>query len=268
LFGATSGFCALVAFGFLFQDWLRGSTESATALLTYIIVFAAALVSSVAGFAFSALAGSGLVHLYASPAQAVRIMALCSVAIQFYAVIALWRSIDWHRLAPFLVGGTLTVPIGVRLLAHVSFPVFALALGLFLIGYSLYMLLRRSGRVWTGNGWIDAAVGALGGITGGLAAFPGAFVTVWCGMRGWDKSAQRAVYQPYILVMQLLTIACMHEDSPHAPVGHAGMTYLAATLFAAHLGLGVFRALNNQQFGYMVSTLLMASGVLLIARSI
>jgi hypothetical protein len=46
------------------------------------------------------------------------------------------------------------------------------------------------------------------------------------------------------------------------------MTYLAATLFAAHLGLGVFRALNNQQFGYMVSTLLMASGVLLIARSI
>jgi hypothetical protein len=43
---------------------------------------------------------------------------------------------------------------------------------------------------------------------------------------------------------------------------------MAATLFAAHLGLGVFRALNNRQFGYVVNGLLMVSGVLLIAQVI
>ncbi len=36
-------------------------------------------------------------------------------------------------------------------------------------------------------------------ITGGLAGFPGAFVTIWCGLKGWDKAHQRGVYQPFIL---------------------------------------------------------------------
>ena len=53
------------------------------------------------------------------------------------------------------------------------------------------------------------AVGSLGGITGPLAALPGAFVAIWCGMRGWDKVVQRSVYQPFILIMQLLTLGAL-----------------------------------------------------------
>jgi hypothetical protein len=46
--------------------------------------------------------------------------------------------------------------------------------------------------------------GALSGFVarnGGLAEFPGAFVTIWCGLNGWDKARQRGVYQPFILGM-------------------------------------------------------------------
>ena len=139
-------------------------------------------------------------------------------------------------------------------------------LGSFLIGYSVYMLIRRPQQAWKGNGWVDAAVGALGGISGGLAAFPGAFVTIWCAVRGWDKSTQRAVYQPYILIMQLVTLACMQAQRVQMQVGYASLAYMAAALFAAHLGLGVFRTLSNRQFGHVVNGLLMVSGVLLIAR--
>ena len=39
-------------------------------------------------------------------------------------------------------------------------------------------------------------------------------MTIWCSMRGWDKQQQRAVYQPYILAMQLLTIICLHWLAP------------------------------------------------------
>jgi len=39
-------------------------------------------------------------------------------------------------------------------------------------------------------------------------------VTIWCSMRGWDKLRQRATYQPYILAMQLLTIACLQWQAP------------------------------------------------------
>ena len=72
--------------------------------------------------------------------------------------------------------------------------------------------MAPQGRTWAGSWWIDVCVGALGGITGGLAAFPGAFVTIWCSVRGWDKSVQRAVTQPFILAMQLITLATMQAQ--------------------------------------------------------
>ena len=62
------------------------------------------------------------------------------------------------------------------------------------------MLFRSTPRVTKGGPLADLAVGALGGITGPLAAFPGAFLTIWCGMRGWDKVAQRSIYQPDIRI--------------------------------------------------------------------
>jgi hypothetical protein len=44
-------------------------------------------------------------------------------------------------------------------------------------------------------------------------AFPGAFVTIWCGLKGWSKERQRALYQPFILLTQvaaLLLIVLAH----------------------------------------------------------
>jgi hypothetical protein len=75
-------------------------------------------------------------------------------------------------------------------------------MGVGLVCYGLYMLMRRPARLGSGpSPTADALAGALGGLTGPLAAFPGAGVTIWCSMRGWDKVGQRAVYQPYILLM-------------------------------------------------------------------
>ena len=59
------------------------------------VVLLAALVSSIAGFAFAALAGSALAYLRFDPVQAVMTMALCSIAMQAYAVWQLRASIRW-----------------------------------------------------------------------------------------------------------------------------------------------------------------------------
>src|SRR5262245_60546187 len=50
------------------------------------VVMLAALVSSIAGFAFCALAGGALAYLNVEPVHAVRTMVVCSIAIQLYAV--------------------------------------------------------------------------------------------------------------------------------------------------------------------------------------
>jgi uncharacterized protein len=117
-----------------------------------------------------------------------------------------------------------------------------------------------------GDGWRGAVAGALGGLTGGLAGIPGAPVTIWCSMRGWDKLRQRAVYQPYILVMQIATITCLRWQAPE----RAGIVYdlklVPFALVGAVCGLAVFRRMSNRQFQVAVSVLLVVSGVGLLAR--
>ena len=206
-------------------------------------------------------------HLYDRPSQAVEIMVLCSIAIQLYCVIAMRGSIEWRRLRPFLVGGVACVPVGVWLLSKVSYGAFTMGLGVFLTAYGAMMLSRPQGRTWAGSWWIDVWVGALGGLTGGLAGFPGAFVTVWCSMRGWDKSAQRGVTQPFILAMQLITLGTMHASHLTVHVDSLRIEGMLAVLFAAFIGMRVFRSLSNRQFSWVLNTLLLVSGALMILRA-
>ena len=229
------------------------------------VVLAAALVSSVAGFAFSALAGSALAHLHVDPVRAVETMVVCSIASQLYAVWKVRTEIRWRRVAPMLAGGVLTVPLGVWLLHHVAAMVYALALGIFMIAYGCYAVARRAQRVFRGNIWLDAAAGALGGISGGLAGFPGAFVTIWCSLRGWDKLRQRATYQPYILVMQVVTLACLWSSASAAALWHA-TAFVPFALLGALAGFALFERMSDNQFGKAVGALLVVSGAGLLAR--
>jgi len=236
------------------------------AIATALVMLVAALVSSVAGFAFCALAGSALAWLGTEPVKAVEAMVLCSIANQLYAVWAIRDAIRWKALLPMLAAGTVTIPFGVWLLLHVDAAYYAAGLGVFLIAYASYMLLRRTTHVVHGTVFRDALAGALGGITGGLAGIPGSAVTIWCGMRGWDKLQQRAVYQPYILAMQIVTILCLRFQSPIRMNLAHDLRFVPFAVLGAMGGLAVFRRLTNSQFQVAVSVLLAVSGVGLLAR--
>jgi uncharacterized membrane protein YfcA len=159
------------------------------------IVAGSALVASIGGFAFSALAGSAFAYLGLDPVHAVHTLVVCSTATQLYFVWKIREAIRWRPLWPMILAGALAVPLGVWLLRHVASSVYAIGLGIFLCAYGSYAMLRRQGRVFGNSAAIDAIAGALGGLTGGLAGLPGPSVTIWCSLRGWDKLAQRAVYQ-------------------------------------------------------------------------
>ena len=145
---------------------------------------------------------------------------------------------------------------------------YAAGVGAFMIAYGSYVALRSDAWTVRGNRWADAAAGALGGVAGGLAGLPGSFVTIWCSLRAWDKLKQRAVYQPYILAMQLVTLACMRwQAPPRGGVARApGLVPLA--LAGAVIGMAIFRRLSNGQFKAAVSILLVVSGLGLLARAL
>jgi uncharacterized protein len=231
------------------------------------IVFGAAALSSIAGFAFSALCGALLFHVMA-PVSAVQLMIVCSIAMQASSVVALRNSIDWSLLRRFLLGGIIGLPFGVYLLLHLEAGVYSPILGGFLIAYGAYMLIRPVAAVRWRSPWLDLSAGFLGGITGGFAGFPGAFVTIWCALKGDAKDRQRGIYQPYILIMQVLALAAISwaASGPRSLALSQGLSplfYLPAALLGTWCGLGWYSRLSDAQFRKIINLLLIASGIAL-----
>jgi uncharacterized membrane protein YfcA len=259
--------CTLVASANLATLILEHRDKGWLSVVVAAVLMLCALVSSIAGFAFAALAGSALAYLGIDRVHAVQMMVVCSIATQLYAVWKIHASIRWVSLWPMILAGSITIPLGVWLLVHVDGPVYAAGLGTFVACYAFYVLLRRGASIVRGNAWHDAIAGALGGVAGGLAGFPGSFVTIWCSMRGWDKLQQRAVYQPYILAMQIVAIVCLRWQAPADSDIAQALVFVPFALWGAIAGLAVFQCLTNRQFQVALSVLLAISGVGLLSRA-
>lgn len=122
---AVAGFAALAA---------RALEVSA---LGAVSIFAAATLSSIGGFAFSALCAPLLAQLDMAPVRMVQTMALCSVAIQGWSVWMSRRDIDLAALAPLLAGGLCALPAGVSVLTQLPAGGYATPVGVLAAGYGL-----------------------------------------------------------------------------------------------------------------------------------
>lgn len=237
-----------------------------TSAVAVAAVFIAASVSSIAGFAFSAICGAMLFHLFADPVYSVQIMMVCSVAGQALMVWSLRRSIPWRQLAIFLAGAAPGLPVGLFVLLSGQSSLYSASFGVLLVAYASYMLLRPVTVVRTQHVLLDVFAGFLGGVTGGLAAFPGAFVTIWCGLKGWDKERQRSLYQPFILIVQLIAIGVLATFGLTRGASNVaglldGFLYLPAMLGGCALGMSWFRRMSDRHFTIIVNWLLIASGI-------
>lgn len=241
-----------------------GLTAATPALFAVLL---ASTLSSIAGFAFSAICGVMLVPLINDPVQVVETMMVCSIAIQSLSVVVLWRDIEWSYLPPFLLGGLIGLPAGVELLIHLHPTQFRQAIGALLIVYAAYALLKRPIVISSGGKLADASIGFLGGITGGLAGFPGAPVTVWCALRGWSKTRQRTIYQPFILIMQILALALIQllrgVHGQHE-LSLTQIQFAPVALLGTWFGLNVFRRMSDRTFNATVNLLLLVSGLGLV----
>src|SRR4029453_9774455 len=169
---------------------------SADVAIFLFATFVAALVAGLAGFAFGLVAAAVWLHIL-TPLQTASLIIAFGLIVQGVSVWKLRHALQWDRLWPFLVGATLGVPAGVAILGWASPAYMRAAVGMLLILYSAYGLVRPTMQPILADGAsADAGVGLLNGILGGSPGLAGIIVTVWCGLRGWPKDVQRAVFQP------------------------------------------------------------------------
>lgn len=103
--------------------------------------FVAAVCQGLTGFAFALVAAGAFLQVR-PPAAAVPLVLACSLTGQLISLVSLRHGMRWNRLWPFLIGGIVGVPFGVFILKHADASALRLAVGAFLIVYSLYMLVE------------------------------------------------------------------------------------------------------------------------------
>jgi uncharacterized protein len=232
-------------------------------LLLSVAVFFGAFVSGLAGFAFSAVAGSIPLHVL-EPMEAVPLMMACSVGVQATNLWALRKSIQWRQSLILMLGGLLGVPIAVWLLQTADTTTFREGFGLLVALYAGYMLFRPSLTYLQMNQSRHALVGFGGGLIGGLTAMPGAIPTIWCDMHGVPKNQQRGLVQPFIAAMQIFALALLliHHDLSSKVLIDLALS-VPALLAGSALGIFAFRSVNEQTFRRIILIILLVSGALL-----
>jgi uncharacterized membrane protein YfcA len=236
--------------------------DVATHVLLSVAVFAGAFVSSLAGFAFSAVAGAILLRIF-QPMEAVPLMMACSIGVQAANLWALRRNIQWEGSLLLIIGGALGIPIAIYLLQNADTHALRIAFGIIVALYAGYMLFRptlaRGGP--TASRRLTALIGFGGGLIGGLTAMPGAVPTIWCDMRGMPKNDQRGLVQPFIAIMQALALGLLLGRQSLSPKIVTDLAISLPALFAGSvLGIVAFRNVNEIGFRRIILVLLLLSG--------
>ena len=197
------------------------------------------------------------------PIIAAPMVVICSIVGQLQTLKAIWHHIDWHRVAPFIAGGLIGVPLGTLLLPLIDLRVFKLLVGGLLITYSLVMLANRSNPVITWGGrTMDAIVGMGGGMLGGLAGLSGPLPTIWGSLKGWDKHRKRGLFQSFNLSILLFAATSQaFSGFMTSEVGKWMIFAIPGTLAGAWLGRKTYDRLGESRFNQIVLVLLILAGI-------
>ncbi|MEO8080455.1 MAG: sulfite exporter TauE/SafE family protein [Caldimonas sp.] len=232
--------------------------------------FSAAIVSGATGFGF-ALVSTALWNQALEPRLVAILVVVFTLALNISYLPLFWRDIDLRRLAPFAAGSLLGVPLGAFALARLPTSTLRFAIGLLLLVYGGYLLSRsRTPRFELSVAaarFADAGVGFAGGFFGGLGGLSGFLPALWCALRGWDKVANRALVQAYILFTGVLSLAWIggfvgidEHVRDHLLLG------LPFVLVGGWLGLRLFSRLDTAAFNRVVLWVITGCGAVLVLR--
>ena len=232
------------------------------------IAFAGALVFGLTGFGSALITIPLASHLVPLP-FALALFALADLVSAFGVGLENPRNAvrgEWVRLVPMILAGT---ALGVTALVNMPRAVGMLLLGVFVLSFALYSLVRRpSARVIPARwGWL---AGFVGGITSSLFGAGGPPYAIYLSQRGLTKEQFRATLgfatmtsislrvAAFLVTGLLLDARVWIAAAVAAPCAFAGIA----------VSRRVFRRISRDMLLRAVTLMLLASGTSLVARAL
>lgn len=227
-------------------------------------IFIGGIVSGLAGFAMGLVVSGIWLHIL-TPAQTAALIVGYGLLVQSYSIWKLRHALNWRTVAPFIAGGVIGVPLGAALLTYMNPDYLRTGVGVLLVAYSSFFLLRPTVHTVRTDLRADFGVGILNGILGGMTGLAGPIITIWCQLRGWRKDEQRAIFQPVILAAFTLTAASLTVNGTITveliKIYLMGLPVLVAGVW---LGLKLYGHLDEAAFRKVILWMLLLSGLVLI----
>jgi uncharacterized protein len=222
------------------------------------------LTSGLSGFAMGLVVSGVWLHLV-TPQQNALLIVLCGLVTQGAGIWRVRHAVNWRAIAPYIIGGAIGIPVGIALVTTVDPKTIRFGIGVLLLAYGLYSLLRPALKSPKASLSADLGVGVVNGLIGGLTGLGGVAVTVWCQLRGGKKDELRAIFQPVLFATFVMT-AIAFAIAGTFTVETLKLYAFALPVLVAGIwsGFGLYGRLDDAAFRKVILVLLLASGLALI----
>src|SRR6478735_11076327 len=110
-------------------------------LLFALATFLGGFVSGFSGFAMGIVVSGVWLHII-TPVQTAALIAGYGLLTQGYGIAKLRHELSWQDIWPLTVGTAIGIPIGVMLLTHINPSYLRCGVGVLLVLYAIYNLVR------------------------------------------------------------------------------------------------------------------------------
>src|SRR5690242_773061 len=135
--------------------WGATAMDGLTIVLFLIATFFGGLTSGLTGFAAGLVVSGVWLHII-TPLQTAVLIAAYGVVNQGYGIWKVRHALQWRRILPFVIGGAFGVPLGAYLVTYINPAHLRVGVGILLLAYSTYNLVRPTFTPIKSNAAADA----------------------------------------------------------------------------------------------------------------
>lgn len=223
----------------------------------------AAFTESLSGFG-AALVAMALLPAVMNLREAVPLVALTGLLVEAVLLIYYRQAISLQAIRRLVIGAVVGIPLGILYLGRVDERIVLAGLGIVLVGYAIYSLLRLRLPAFQNPRW-GWMFGLVAGILGGAYNTSGPPVVVYGQSRGWSPGEFKGNLQGFFLVNSVVVVAG-HALSRNITLPILEILALSVPALAVGIAAGLWldRFIDPLRFRQIVQALLIVLGLRLI----
>ncbi len=228
-----------------------------------MVIFFAVFTQSLTGFGSALVAMAFLPELIGIHTAA-PLVALIAVTLEVLLLIKYRTALNLHNIKRLILASLVGIPLGIWALKGINEDVLLKALGIFIIGYALYGLLKFKLPRMQHPAWAYS-VGFLSGILSGAYNTGGPPAVIYGDCSKWEPGEYKSNLQGFFLISDLLVVfghAISKNITVH--VVHFYLWSLPTLALGIFVGTNLDRFLTPAIFRKIILVLLAVMGIRLV----